>query len=197
MSLESKEKRRKIYLKKKGCFGFYILDRSHGRRRTNGRSARDPSKVLLIRMWNTCCMKNRLLLVITDSYRWLQVVGRAERRCSFALPKDRSSAGASSTSRYQHSSLFREATASCALPLAKPRRWFLRFGAQYHVCNDNDDDIRFRGVTDLSRGNPSCRNTREENRRPVRFFLFRSAPSRRLTAIQMPFALHRRKWSGI
>jgi len=40
----------------------------------NGRLARDPSKVCLIRTWK-CCVKNRLLLVIMGSYRQLQVVG--------------------------------------------------------------------------------------------------------------------------
>lgn len=119
--------------------------------RANDRSTRDPSKVLLIRTWK-CSVKNRLLLVIMGSYGWLQVVGRAERRCSFALPKDRFPAGAH---RGIIPSFF--VTQRHRAPFFSQSHGpsFLRSGAQYRVCDD-DDGVRFRGVTDLSRGNPSC-----------------------------------------
>lgn len=93
-----------------------------------GGPARDPLKVHLIRTWK-CCVKNRLLLVIMGSYKWLQVVGRQSVGAASHFLK----AGT------------RECTAAPALLppswrngirllLAKPRRWFLRFGAQYRRC---------------------------------------------------------------
>jgi len=115
-------------------------------------------------------------------YSW-----KAEHRCFFALPKDHFSAAQRRAHRgidipsffvtQRHPAFSRKATTlipAVRYPISP-------------LCGD-DDGIHFRGVTDLSRRNPSCRSTRKGNRRPVRLFLFPLAPSRRLTTIWMLLA---------
>lgn len=117
----------------------------------------------------------------------------AECRCCFALPKGRNTRvhrGTGTPSSFvtqRHSPSSRKA-ATLIPAVRRPIS---------PLCDDDDDDddgVRFRGVTDLSRRNPSCRMWYARGEpQTVRFFLFPLAPSRRLTAIRMPSALRRQK----
>jgi len=123
----------------------------------------DPSKVRLIRT-RKCCVKNRLLLIITGSYRWLQVVG-AKRRCSFALPKGRFSAECTAAPTLLP---FSWRNSIALLLLAKTLIPAVRCPTS-PLC---DDGVRFRGVTDLSRTNSSCRTQYARREPQTRFDSF-------------------------
>lgn len=136
-----------------------VADEAIRATRANGRPARDPSKVRLIRTWK-CCVKNRLLLVIMGSYRWLQVVGGqsigAPSHFLKAVPRRvRCSTGTPSffmTQRHLLHGAPSSRKAATLIPAVRPP-----ISPLYDDDDDNDDGVRFRGVTDLSRGNPSCR----------------------------------------